>query len=50
MLTININSKIVNESNTVTPNDILSPDSGGSKKTSKVRTAISTHGKMKFIM
>ena len=50
VLTININNKIVKDSNTVTPNDILSPDSGGSKKTSKVRTAINTHGNMKFIM
>lgn len=41
---------MVNDNNTVTPNDILSPDSGGSKKTSNVRTAINTHGNMKFIM
>lgn len=41
---------MVNDNNTVTPNDILSPDSGGNKKTSNVRTAINTHGNMKFIM
>lgn len=46
MLTISINSRIVNDSNTVTPKDILSPDSGGSRKTSRVRTAIRTHGKI----
>lgn len=49
-LTISINNRMVKDKRTVTPNDILSPDSGGNRKTSRVKTAINTHGKMKFIM
>ena len=41
--------KIVKESITVTPNDILSPDSGGSKNTSRVSIAIIMQGRIKFI-
>ena len=41
--------RIVNERITVIPYETLSPDSGGKRNTSKVRTDISTHGRMKFM-
>lgn len=47
--TISMRIKIVKESITVTPNDILSPDSGGSKNTSRVSIAIIMQGRIKFI-